>query len=107
MKRATTFVILGALVVGLVAIGAGARAREPISADRTSDRYATRSQVRATAGAPGESHAVPSMLSVEVNESLAPPVTQPEGIDWGNPYDLMLHGVKPGRTRDMRASVTP
>jgi len=39
---------------------------------------------------------------VEVNESLAPRAAPPEGIDWGNPYDLMLHGIKPGKTRDMR-----
>ena len=101
MKRATTIAILGVLVVGSVAIGAGARARQRISAEGTSDRFTPRSELHATAGSPGESHVAPPSLSVEVNESLSPRAP-PESIDWGNPYDLMLHGIKPGRTRDMR-----
>jgi hypothetical protein len=102
MKRATTIAILVVLVVGSVAIGAGARARRRISAEGTSDRYTPRSELHATAGSPGESHVAPPSLSVEVNESLSPRMASPESIDWGNPYDLMLHGIKPGRTRDMR-----
>jgi hypothetical protein len=101
MKRATTIAILGALVVGTVAIGAGARARQRISAADTSDRHTPLRELHATAGLPGESHVAPPALSVEVNESLSPraPV---DDIDWGNPYDVMLHGIKPDRTRDMR-----
>jgi len=102
MKRATTIAILGVLVVGSMAIGAGARARQRISAEETSERFTPRSELHATAGSPGESHVAPSSLSVEVNESLSPRAPPPEGIDWGNPYDLMLHGIKPGKTRDMR-----
>jgi len=102
MKRATTIAILGVLVVGSVAIGAAARARQRISAEGTSDRFTPRSELHATARSPGESRAAPPSLSVEVNESLAPRAPPPEGIDWGNPYDLMLHGIKPGKTRDMR-----
>jgi hypothetical protein len=102
MKRATTIAILGALVVGTVGIGAGARARQRISAADTSDRHTQRSDVHATARSPGESHVAPPPLSVEVNESLSPRAAPLEGIDWGNPYDLMLHGINPGKTRDMR-----
>jgi len=102
MKRATTIAILGALAVASVAIGAGARARQRISADGASVRHTPRGELHATAGWPGESHVAPPLLSVEVNESLAPRAAPPESIDWGNPYDVMLHGIKPGRTRDMR-----
>jgi hypothetical protein len=102
MKRATTIAILGVLVVGSVAIGAGARARQRISPDGTSDRFTPRSELHASAGSPGESHVAPPSLSVEVNESLSPRTPPSESIDWGNPYDLMLHGIKQGETRDMR-----
>jgi hypothetical protein len=27
---------------------------------------------------------------------------RPEDLDWGNPYDLLLHGIRLGPTRDMR-----
>jgi hypothetical protein len=102
MKRATTIAILGALVVGTVAIGSGARARQQISAADTSDRHTQRGELHAMAGSLGEGHVAPPPLSVEVNESLSQRIAPPESIDWGNPYDLMLHGISPGKTRDMR-----
>jgi hypothetical protein len=102
MKRATTVAILGALVVGSVAIGAGARARQRISAADTSDRHSARSELRVTAGSPGESRPAPSPPAADDSESRPTSALAPEGIDWGNPYDLMLHGIRPGKTRDMR-----
>jgi hypothetical protein len=102
MKRATTIAIVGALVVGTVAIGAGARARQQISAADTSDRHASRGELRTTAGSPGESHDVPSPPAAADSEPRPQRAVAPEDIDWGNPYDLMLHGIKPGKTRDMR-----
>lgn len=102
MKKATTIAIVGALVVGTVAIGAGARARQRISAADTSDRHTARSELHATAGSLGESHAVPSPPAAEDSEPRSQRVVPADDIDWGNPYDLMLHGIKPGKTRDMR-----
>jgi hypothetical protein len=102
MKRATTIAIVGALVVGTVAIGAGARARRRISAVDTSDRHTPRGELRTTAGTPGESHVVPSPPAAEDSKPRPQRVIPADDIDWGNPYDLMLHGIKPGKTRDMR-----
>lgn len=101
MKRATTIAILGALVVGTVAIGAGARAIQRNPPDDASNRHASRSETPASVRAPGASHAAPPLLSIEVDGS-AVRAAPPEEIDWGNPYDLMLHGIKPGKTRNMR-----
>jgi uncharacterized low-complexity protein len=102
MKRATTIAILGALVLGTAAIAAGARARQPISVGDMSDRHKPRSELRATTGSPGESHVAPSPPAGTDSEPRPQLATPPEGIDWGNPYDLMLHGIPTGKTRDMR-----
>jgi hypothetical protein len=102
MKRATPFAMLATLVVIAVAIGAVARAAQRTEAADTSDRHTPRAHVHATAGAPGESQAAPPRDVDEGREPRPNGVVKPEAIDWGNPYDLMLHGIKPGKTHDMR-----
>ena len=102
MKRATSLAALATLTVIAVAVGAVARAAQRTSAADTSDRHTPRAYVHATAGAPGESHPAPPSDVEDGTKPRPKGVVTPEAIDWGNPYDLMLHGIKPGRTRDMR-----
>lgn len=102
MKRAATLAFLATLTAVTVAIAAGARAEQWTSAAETSDRHVPRGQVHATAGAAGESHAAPAPAADEDSQPRREAAVSHAPIDWGNPYDLLLHGIKPGRTRDMR-----
>ena len=48
---------------------------------------------------------IPGMTDVLLGGDVARatgPGKTPDEPDWGNPYDVMLHGRSPGPTRDMR-----
>jgi hypothetical protein len=44
----------------------------------------------------------PPAGEIEVEQGVAPVPSAPDVVDWGNPYDLMLHKIPWGKTRDMR-----
>ncbi len=101
MKTARSIVILGALSLATVAIAAAARAHSRSPEAGTSASYTAATASIDTKGAPGESRPV-SLPPADPGAAPRLPTPQPEAIDWGNPYDLMLHGIRPGRTHDMR-----
>jgi hypothetical protein len=102
MKQTTSIAILGAFLAGSIAVAAGARAASRPSVKDTSDAHTAAAGWMATMAAPAVSPPAPPPPP----EPAAPPRSAPprpeDPLDWGNPYDLMLHGVPPGRTHDMR-----
>jgi hypothetical protein len=97
MKRATIVTIFGA-VVATVAVCAAARGRQHVSPAATSQRHVAHEHIAVSRVASLESPPAPPVAPTDGTE----PRARPEAIDWGNPYDLMLHGIPLGRTRDMR-----
>jgi hypothetical protein len=101
MKTARSIVIIGALSLAAVGISAAARAHSRSPEAGTSGSHTAATGWIGTKGAPVES---PPASLPPVDPGAAPrlPTQEPEAIDWSNPYDLMLHGIRPGRTHDMR-----
>lgn len=101
MKTARSIVIIGALSLATVALTAAARAHSRSPEAGTSDSHTAAMASIGTKGAPVESPPA-SLPPVDTGTPPRLPTPQPDAIDWGNPYDLMLHGIRPGRTHDMR-----
>jgi hypothetical protein len=101
MKSVRSIIIIGALSLAAVAITAGARAHSRSPDRGTSNSHTAATGWLATRAIPGESPSVspPPVDTGSVPRQPAPPV---DAIDWGNPYDLMLHGIRLGKTHDMR-----
>jgi hypothetical protein len=112
MRIKSSAVLLGVTVLAVAAGAAGARAH-PRAWDVTRDG-ATRAVVaRAPQGgllarAPMLPAPAPAPGMEQPHD--APPFAHSRGVDerpvdepdWSNPYDLMLRGIPPGPTRDMR-----
>jgi hypothetical protein len=91
--------VLGSLVVAIVAVAAGAWARSP-SGDPGSSNARMATVSPNAARSPG--FLISPAPPAPAEDLPPPPQHDPDMIDWGNPYDVMLHGIRPGRTRDMR-----
>jgi hypothetical protein len=101
MKIARNIVIIGALSLAIVAVAAGARATSRSPEAGTSDAHTAASRWAGTKGPPAEGRPV-SLATVDTGDAPRPPAPEVEAVDWSNPYDVMLHGIRPGKTHDMR-----
>jgi hypothetical protein len=101
MRTARSIVIIGALSLATVAIAAAAPAHSRSPEAGTSGSHTAATASMGTKGSPVESRPV-SLPPADPGAAPRLPTPQPDAIDWSNPYDLMLHGIRPGRTHDMR-----
>jgi hypothetical protein len=102
MTRLQRITILGAMTAAIVGLAAGARARSPITAAQTSVAHTAATQLSETKGVRATSLAAPASPAEEDSAPHLASSQHRDPLDWGNPYDLMLHGIPIGRTRDMR-----
>ena len=104
MNRAPKTAPLVAVVVATLLVAAGAGAHAADVAARASDWHAARAREVEALRIPGQDRVAelaPPAGEV-VAEPLARPAPVPDAVDWGNPYDLLLHKIPWGKMRDMR-----
>jgi hypothetical protein len=103
MNRAPKIATLVAVMLAGVVVAAGAGARSRGLADASSCSHAAGAVRLGPVHAPGEDSLAepppPPPDEIEVQQGVAP---APDVVDWGNPYDLMLHKIPWGKTLDMR-----
>jgi len=103
MNRAPKIATLVAVMVATVIVAAGAGARSEGLAGESSCSHAAGAARLQPVHTPGEDSLAelppPPPDEIEVQQGVAP---APDVVDWGNPYDLMLHKIPWGKTHDMR-----
>ncbi len=104
MNRAPKIATLFAVIVATGVVAAGAGARSGGLADESSASHAARAAQLAPVHAPADDSLAepPPADEIEVQQGVAPVPPAPDSVDWGNPYDLMLHKIPWGKTHDMR-----
>jgi hypothetical protein len=101
MNRAPKVAMLAAVIIAGVVVAAVAGAGPRGAAGATSCSHAAGAQ-RTTSGRALLEDEVVMSAPIEVDSAAPAPSPAPEAVDWSNPYDLMLHGIRPSKTHDMR-----
>jgi hypothetical protein len=97
--------LLVGVVIGVAVVAAGARATPTRRAAWSEGHPAPTRNVAQRVLV--ETPLVPVPAPMSSPPSPAAPTPELHPVDWGNPYDLMLHGIPLGPTHDMRPPALP
>jgi hypothetical protein len=103
MKRSRSMAGLAVLVA--MAVGVGVARAHPQQVDgATADAFVAASRQTLSSRFPAPDIIADPGVEPPPAASRIPALARPDPDepDWGNPYDLLLHGIPVGPTRDMR-----